>query len=120
MYSFYNGVLVLKLPIGKNAASFGIILMGDEVSDADTVRHEYGHIEQLNNEGWLACILTIALPSLAGNMMLRMGKIDHTTYYSLPWEYEADKYVGVIRKRTSWADDMCNDYFVYWRTDVIG
>ena len=45
--AFYNGVPVIRLPINGNAASFGIIFLGDEFTNnqygKNTLNHEYGH-----------------------------------------------------------------------------
>ena len=52
-FSSYKGSFVVKLPIGKNAASYGVMFIGDEVTSTDTVKHEYGHIVQFQNMGFL-------------------------------------------------------------------
>ncbi len=41
--AFYEGRLVVKLPMGRNAASFGIMFIGDGIISNDDVKHEYGH-----------------------------------------------------------------------------
>ncbi len=106
-FSFYKEKLVIKLPIGKNAASFGIIFMGNEVSSADAVRHEYGHTLQYKENGLLGYLGTVALPSVAVYWYDRLiGLPEDCSYYGSPWEYEADRLGGTVRHDTPWAEDV--------------
>ena len=100
--SAYKGTFVLKLPIGINAFSFGIIVFGmdidnNTVSDPTTiVKHEYGHKLQLEEKGWLNYIFEVAIPSVTGYILSNQKKLP-CNYYALPWEYEADAYGNVNR-----------------------
>lgn len=48
-FSSYKGKITINAPMDASA-SFGIIIMGKN-SDANTVKHEYGHTVQLENMG---------------------------------------------------------------------
>lgn len=60
------------------------------------IAHEYGHQRQSKILGPLYLIL-IGIPSLLGNIVFRLFKIDSRHYYKLPWEAWADKLGGVVR-----------------------
>ena len=61
-----------------------------------TIMHEYGHQRQSKILGPLYLIL-IGIPSLLGNIVFRLFKIDSRHYYKLPWEAWADKLGDVAR-----------------------
>ena len=112
--AFYKGKLVIKLPIGTNAASFGVIFLGDDVanrSDAiDTVKHEYGHAVQFDRMGIIDYTTKVAIPSVTCNLLDRANKLPYD-YYSSPWEYGADRNGGVNRGNYEpWADTVNNVY----------
>ena len=119
--AFYKGRVVVKLPIGTDAASFGIIFLGQDVAkrnDAvETVQHEYGHTKQLLRMGPLVYATCVAAPSVNCNLLDRIGWLKYD-YYSFPWDYEADKYGGVNRGNyESWADIAMNIYKTF--TDIL-
>ena len=91
--AFYKGVPVIKLPIGRNAFSFGMIFMGNNVKKVDTVRHEYGHSVHFSQIGAKNYLVAVAIPSLIGYWT----DVPYTEYYSLPWEYTADMLGNVKR-----------------------
>lgn len=62
----------------------------------DAVYHEHGHQIQSRILGPLYLII-IGIPSLLGNLVFRVFKINPKYYYKLPWEAWADKLGGVIR-----------------------
>ena len=101
VFSMYKEKLVLKLPIGANAFSLGAIFLGDEVGSAkyieqeQTVQHEYGHTQQLEQLGLQDYLLLVAIPSVTANVLDRMRMLPYD-YYSSPWEYEADLSGGVV------------------------
>ena len=116
-FAFYKGKLVIKLPIGKNAASFGIIILGSELNATNgginTLLHEYGHTVQFDKMGRVDYTRYIAIPSLIGNLIDRAGMLPGD-YYSYPWEYQADQYGGVTgRVYEPWAESTCETYFSY-------
>ena len=124
--SAYKGKLVIISPdLGMSAFSFGVIVLGDQVknrSDAvATVRHEYGHTQQLERIGIYNYIYFVAIPSLKGSYLSSKGKLPYE-YNSAPWEYEADMLGGADRKNTDpkhqyepWAKENNERYwnFVY-------
>lgn len=61
------------------------------------IYHEYGHQRQSRILGPLYLIL-IGIPSLLGNLVFRLFKINPKYYYKLPWEAWADKLGGVVRE----------------------
>ena len=87
-FSAYKGQLAVKLPIGDNAFSFGIMVIGDDVTSYNTIRHEYGHYLQLQEMGWGDFIINVAIPSVTGFILEEQGKLQYP-YLSLPWEYDA-------------------------------
>ena len=107
-FSYYKGTFVIKLPIGKNAASFGIIILGSKVSNPDVVKHEYGHKVQFEKKGIVKYIFEVAIPSVTANILNRMGKLPYD-YYGSPWEHEADIFGGVNRNATLWPTGI-----TYW------
>ncbi len=89
-FSCFRGVFVQKLPIGRNAASFGVILLGSKVKTERVLLHEYGHRLQWNRLGFFRYVRRVALPSVTENLLDRMGKLP-LPYYGSPWEREADE-----------------------------
>ena len=97
-FSAYRGKLVINLPIGNNAFSFGIIFMGTGVPDTeyDTVKHEYGHTVQFDNMGFWNYLTKVGIPSVTGYNLDKNGNLPYD-YYTAPWEADADMYGGVSR-----------------------
>ena len=110
--SSYKGKTVVKVPIGNQAFSCGIIFMGNKVSDVNTVKHEYGHCLQLNEIGMKKYIQYIAIPSLNGYWG---NDVPYDEYYSLPWEYGAEIYGGVDRINYHYSNDASSNFEDYWR-----
>ena len=67
----------------------------------DTVRHEYGHIKQLEIIGPTVYMSTIGIPS-----MLNLGDGD---YYDKPWEVTAD-ILGGVKTRTHSRDVVAKGF----------
>ena len=88
---------MIKLPMGYNGASFGVIFLGDNITSKDTVRHEYGHTRQLKDMGLYLYIVDVAIPSVMGNLLDRSEKLPYD-YYGSYWESGADELGGVIRR----------------------
>ena len=114
--AFYKGKMAVKLPIGSNAASFGVMFIGNDVknrSDAiDTIKHEYGHTKQFDKMGLVNYTMQVAIPSVTCNLLDRQGLLPYD-YYSSPWEYQADMYGGVNRGNyTSWAASASTTYTI--------
>lgn len=110
-FSAYKRTFVLKLPIGTNAFSFGIIVIGRGVRHKSMVMHEYGHKLQLKKYGLVYYLTKIAIPSVTANILSRKGKLPYD-YYGSRWEAEADQLAGVIRKSRNkpWPEHMCRSY----------
>ena len=90
-FCFYKGQLVIRTN-GKRSGSFGIIFITRETNsrkDAkDVVRHEYGHVKQLELLGIGKYAFCIVIPSL-----FEWGS--DPEYYRRPWEITADIFGGV-------------------------
>ncbi len=109
-FSSYKGAIVLKAPIGKNAFSYGFIVLGNDISDINDVKHEYGHYVQFKELGIKKYTMYVAIPSLCGFW----SGVDFYDYYSQPWEYGADKYGGVNRDGYQYHPDAEKCYQIYW------
>ena len=108
-FSIYKCAPVIRLPIGKNAGSFGIMFIGDEVTSPDDIRHEYGHFLQFINMGVGKYITDVALPSVTVYMIdVSVGLPEEVNYYGSPWEYSADRLGGTSRKVPQWTRDSYN------------
>lgn len=102
-FSAYRDTFVLKLPIGQNAASFGIIFLGSGVRNADTLRHEYGHRVQYLRMGFWTFLFKVAIPSVTANVLDRMNRLP-LNYFGSPWEAEADRLGGVAQRAQPWPE----------------
>lgn len=88
----------------RSGVSLGDIIILDNIYDKsvsirtlyDAVYHEHGHQKQSRILGPLYLIL-IGIPSLLGNLVFRLFKINSKYYYKQPWERWADKLGGVER-----------------------
>ncbi len=77
LFSCYKKVVIIKLPIGYNAASYGIIVMGNKIKNINTLKHEYGHRLQLNKMGALRYTFKVAIPSVMCFLLLKkMARYD--------------------------------------------
>ncbi len=96
-FAFYKGRIVIKLPIGKSAFSYGAMFIGTgnqaDENVINTVKHEYGHTVQMERYGLPAFTIMAAIPSLYGYYT----DVPYDQYYNQPWEYEADYFGGVVR-----------------------
>ena len=93
-FAFYKGVPVVKLPIEDNAFSVGFaIIMGNDVQNAQTVRHEYGHSAHSAFIGMKKYMQYAFVPSLIGYW----SGVKYEKYFSQPWEYTAEALGRVIR-----------------------
>jgi RHS repeat-associated protein len=106
--SFYHGVPVFRANFGIGGGlSFGIIVLDDDYkynnTGINTLKHEYGHRLHMEDIGVVNYTFTTAIPSLIG-AALSNAEIINVDYYSLPWEYVADRYGNVTRNTyTGWA-----------------
>ena len=107
--SYYKGTPVFKAPIGYNAVSIGIIILGRKVKSANILLHEYGHTLQLKSMGFFRYLLKIFIPSITANILDKLGKLPYD-YYGSQWEKEADILGHVSRKCSDWPNDAYNSY----------
>lgn len=92
-------------PWFNSGISLGDIIILDSMYDQGvsvetlytTIYHEHGHQIQSRILGPLYLVL-IGLPSLIGNLVFRLFKINSKYYYKQPWEAWADKLGGVVRE----------------------
>ena len=88
--------------------------MGKEGGD-NLLRHEYGHTIQLKNLGVKNYYKYVVKPSVARYWKTK-NKINTEiynwdTYYSTPWEYQADQYGGAVRQYRPWAEESSERYW---------
>ena len=89
----------------RSGVSLGDMIILDSMYDEDVsvktlynvIYHEHGHQRQSRILGPLYLIL-IGIPSLLGNLVFRLFKINSKYYYKQPWEWWADKLGGVVRE----------------------
>jgi len=113
-FSFYKGVPVFRIN-GDRSGSFGAIFLTRETNSRshpeDVVRHEYGHVKQLEQLGIINYALCISIPS-----WLEFGTGE---YYSKPWEITADIYGGV-QSRTHSQGNIASGYQYLAASALIG
>ncbi len=129
LISAYKGKLVLKVPFPNEAASFGIMFIGNgekegKSNSAVDVKHEYGHTIQFDQLGIVDYTRYVAIPSVKGYWN------DVKNYYSQPWEYIADRYGGVLESERQreidgktvggYTDDAEENAQKYWRKVAPG
>ncbi len=107
--SFYKGVPVIRANIGSGrSGSFGIILLDRSDTDADTVRHEFGHVPQLMMLGIFRYGVCIGIPSYK-NWYNRTS----WDYYETPWDAGADLFGGVSSGHSNADYKRALKYLVY-------
>ena len=110
----YKGVNVHMIMPGDAGFSFGDIYMpanaSDSYADVLQLRHEYGHTIQLNNLGTVGYTVAVVLPSVTCFAIDELGIVD-LSYYSLPWEFEADRFGNVPSRY--YNRDYFNFYMFY-------
>ena len=112
-FSFYKGTLVIRMggSASEDAFSYGIIFLGNKITDPDVVKHEYGHKLQFDKLGIVDYTTQIMIPSVTAYMLDKQGKLpEGAGYYGSPWEAEADRLGGVNRTENNepWAPNS------YW------
>jgi RHS repeat-associated protein len=94
--AFYNGTPVIELPfMGQSAFSYGVIFVGPGVTGTNTLKHEYGHKIHYDLIGPTRYLKNVGIYSILGFIVC--GENGKDIYYSLPWEYVADKLGNVNR-----------------------
>ena len=121
-FSAYKKKLVVRLPIGTNAFSFGVLFLGNDVDKRSdsiaTVQHEYGHTQQFERLGIGRYITRVAIPSLTAYNLDADKKLPYS-YYTAPWESEADVYGGVDQSKRKNVAPLTEDIGYYHFRDFI-
>ena len=90
----YKGRKVHKIMPGDAGFSFGDIFLpqnaDDTIYDVMHLRHEYGHTVQFDKLGGIAYAGLVVVPSVTFYMIDSLTDAN-IPYYSLPWEFEADR-----------------------------
>lgn len=88
--------------------------MGKEGGE-NLLRHEYGHTIQLKNLGVKNYYKYVVKPSVDRYKKTKKGInseiYNWDTYYSTPWEYQADQYGGAARQYQPWAKESSERYW---------
>ena len=110
-FSSYEDTFVLKVP-GGIGFSFGIIVLGNDNTEADDVKHEYGHKVQLDEKGVWDYTTQVAIPSVVAYWADEIKGLPFD-YYTSPWEAEADIHGGVTREKNGrpWTEE--DGYYNY-------
>ena len=73
--------------------------------------HEYGHTIQLQELGVWDYYKYVVKPSVSRYNKTKDGPYSWDSYYSTPWEYQADQYGGVTRNYKPWASESSERYW---------
>ena len=96
-FSAYRGQLVFKSSLLDNSGfSFGIMIIGENVTSHDLIRHEYGHFLQLIEMGVANYAIDVVAPSITAFILEKQNKLIYP-YLGLSWEYDASKRGGDTR-----------------------
>ena len=108
-FSMYKGCLTIRTNMDRSG-SFGILFINQK-ADADTVRHEYGHVIQLALLGPIKFLTCIGLPS--------WQKWGSDPYYDKPWEVTADIFGGV-QSRTHSKEKIDAGFEYLYYSNIYG
>ena len=105
--SVYDGQLVLRVDIGRSM-SLGVMFLDHSLRLSEEniyiVKHERGHLDQLNFIGLENYLHGIAIPSV-----LNPGGYTDRRYFLQPWEFSADLF-GVVSMREGYMLDYYTNY----------
>ena len=110
--SYYKGALVVETPFDASF-SYGFIGLSTLQQNADTLKHEYGHIVQLKNMGIGRYITDVVVPSATINILGRLDKLPYD-YYTYPFEAEANKLGGSALSDSRRPPLPEGEYTSYW------
>ena len=116
-FSMYNGTPVISFNLfGLNSFSIGGIIFLEGTASANTVLHEYGHIQQEEEMGFGNYFVQVAIPSVSYNILSQKYSKLRKHYYSMPWEYDADIRGGACRSTgyAPWAEKANVWYWGVW------
>ena len=122
-FSSYDGHIVVHFQHDTitSFAILGMIFLEEKEKDPDndlndTLRHESGHLQQEKELGTLKYFFVVGVPSVLYNLASRDDDELRSQYYSMPWEYGADKRAGIERpEHEPWAER--ENYFyerIFW------
>ena len=122
--AFYNGTPVIRHSVSELSswAIGGIIFLNTDLDSCSpevqeqSLRHEYGHILQEKEFGFLKYVFIIFIPSASTYLAAQTNEFFDNNYYSMPWEYDADMRGQVVRDvvYAGWAAAASDAYFEYW------
>lgn len=112
-FAMYKGVPVIKVSgLGGKSASFYMIFLNKADNSPETVKHEYGHRVQLDQMGFTNYLKYVAVPSVIHSEVYSRGQYyKYYSYYSMPFEYDADIKGKAVHEVDPWAEDLRNLYF---------
>jgi hypothetical protein len=121
-FSSYNGALVVRhssdfltsWAIGNTIFLNHSEDSGTPTQRGNTLNHEYGHVLQCQDLGFIGFMGKAAIPSLVYNVLSRDSDVLLNNYYNMPWEYDADRRGGVNRGYAHWAASATDNYFGYF------
>ena len=90
--SFYKGVPVIRYTSGRSG-TFGIMFLKN-TANAQSVKHEFGHVPQLILMGIERFAFVFGIPSAEKIAEKKYG------YYNQPWETSADMFGGLSNQHT--------------------
>ena len=110
----YKGVPIIRVNTENASFSFGVIFFSNNakpnLKGVRWLRHEYGHTVQLNKLGVVQYFCYVVLPSVV--CFNSKEHMPNVSYYSLPWEFEADLY-GNVPTREDYSADVFDWYYIY-------
>ena len=108
LISFYKGVPIFQTKNNFNrSGSFGAIFVHKNENDNNTIKHEYGHIIQMQILGIERYLLFVFAPSA-----LQLGVIGDN-YYLKVWELSANIIGGIIPNNTTLLDIGVSFAYIY-------
>ena len=114
-FAFYNGVTYVKISaMDSTAFTFGVVFMGPN-SNADLVKHEYGHAIHASQIGIVNYALFAALPSATSFWVYQ----DNPYYKSQPWERNADIFGKTTPPSNGYIPFSDLFAYCYWFSTLI-
>jgi hypothetical protein len=112
--STYKGVPVVRSSLmDQSAFSCGIIILGENITDPNILRHEYGHVLQLAEIGVSGYISFVVIPSVTCYWATEGGLLSWDYYYDYPWEAKANQYGNVKFDTRSEIMNLADSYWLF-------
>ena len=91
----YNDAFIIEVPNKYGSVSLGNFIFVSNVTDEETIKHEYGHTLQSKKLGWLYLFI-IGIPSIIWASCFEGYRKKHNiSYYAFYTERWANKLGGV-------------------------